>query len=287
MDNKFKTLIEDFLIVIEKFHEVYVDPHINIVLDELDQLKSEYNISHFIKVILENLDRKGISALSFIFVGQNILFERLNVQQPAFHRLVKHFDLKPLDIENSEYVLDACLKRAQVTTDIDDEAKEFLLNMSSGYPYSIHLLGHETFNSMLERYIRVPKKGLMIIKADFASGMKNALISEEERFSKLFSSLNELEKQYITIMADESKKDIPYTYHFNDIIEGIPNNNSEEKLEQATEVLNSLCEKNILTEIGDCNMFSKQEEKQYKFNEEIFRVYLFYNLHNIDKLDYE
>jgi len=286
-NNKFKTLTESFVYIIKKFCETYVEPHINIVIDELDQLRPEYNIAHFTKVILEKLDREGISALSFIFVGQNILFKRLLDQQPAFHRLVKHFALKPLDSENAEYVLDACLRRASVSTYIEGEAKEFLLKMSSGYPYSLQLLGHESFCYMLERFTKIPDKGLTITHKDFMNGLRNALVSEDERFKNKFTSLSDTEQQYIMTMANENSRTIPIVYKFNNIIEGIAIRDIEERKKQAVEVITSLCEKQILIEISKHAMFTNWEEKEFSFNEEIFRVYMFYKINNVDEIDYD
>ncbi|WP_455714656.1 AAA family ATPase, partial [Anaerosporobacter sp.] len=188
---QFVTLVNSFVEVIHSFRETYVDPHINISLDELDQIKSDYNVAHFLKAVLEQLDKKGEGRfLSFILVGQNCLYNLLYDKQPAFHRLVKHIRLFPLDEENSSYVLDACLKRAKIYTEILDDAERCFLSLTNGYPYFIQLLGDETFNCMLSRYVN--KREILTIKLDdVLSGLKNVIICEQQRYEILIEQLDD------------------------------------------------------------------------------------------------
>lgn len=282
-----KTVIDLFVKVIEKFSEVYVEPHINIVIDELDQIPERYNFAHFIKVVDECLDRKQIHSLSFILVGQIELFKRLREQQPAFYRLVKHFCLQPLTPENSEYVLDACLDKTSnesgIRTTIEDEAKNLLLGLSGGYPHSIHLIGHEAFCSMQERYEKKPDV-LCVVHRDVLQGLKKALIREAERYKEMFQQLNQEEQQCLVIMAG-CKKDIPMMFTMQDIEEGIPIEDIDKKKLLIKNSLKSLCEKQILHEVGYDVIVKNADEKKYEFCEEIFRVYLADVMQNDKELD--
>lgn len=288
---KAQILTEHFVNAIEKFSEIYVEPHINIVIDELDQLPAEYNIAHFIKVVNEILDRKNISGLSFTLVGQNCLFNMLCEQQPAFHRLIKHFNLQPLDMENAEYVLDACLRKtnaeSNIETIIEGDAKNLLLGLTSGYPHSIHLLGHESFNCMLDRYDERQRNSEIEIKqSDILQGLKNALISESVRFKELFSSLLPNEKQCLIIMAgNNNNENIPMIYSMADIIDGLPIEDNNEREEIVDASLKSLCKKQILYELYYDAIIRRNEQKHYSFCEEIFRVFLTDILCNDQSLD--
>ena len=93
-ENNEVSLSDAFVEVIEKMSEMYVEPHINIAIDELDQLNDKYNIAHFIKIVLEKLNSHGTDSLSFILVGQDDLYKRLYTQQQAFSRLVKHIKFR-------------------------------------------------------------------------------------------------------------------------------------------------------------------------------------------------
>lgn len=199
--NSYGTLLDNFVSIMKKFCEAYVAPHINIAIDELDQISQNENISHFMKASLERLSSDNMNVLTFILVGQDVLFKRLYEQQPAFHRLVKHIQLNPLNKENTEWVFDACLKRSEIPVNIDCDDKDMLLNLSGGYPAVIQLLGHETFNCALEKYNRKPNN-IAILPQDVIHGLKNAIISESVRFDTILEQLTGEERNCILTMAD-------------------------------------------------------------------------------------
>lgn len=280
---QFVTLVNSFVEVIHSFRETYVDPHINISLDELDQINPEYNIAHFIKAVLEQLDKKGDERfLSFILVGQNCLYNLLYDKQPAFHRLVKHIRLFPLDEENSSYVLDACLKRANICTEILDDAKICFLRLTNGYPYFIQLLGDETFNAMLSRYVR--QKNLLTIKLeDVLSGLKNVIICEQQRYEILLEELDDNIKSCILTLASKKVINPPFRFNLKNIEEGLLIEDSINRNKEAKNIVQILINKQVLQELdGKIN-----EDKEFCFQEEIFRVYLFDRINNVNRLSFD
>lgn len=282
--NNEMSLVDALVSVVKGVSNMYVAPHINIAIDELDQLDEKYNIAHFIKVVLETLNTDDYDVLSFILVGQDNLYKRLYSQQPAFARLVKHIILEPLADEYAEMVLDACLKRSNVSIGINYEAKELLLDLSGGYPYYIQKLGHETFNSMLERYeISIH---LEIILKDVLDGLKNTLIDAEERYKSIILDLNDEERNCIWTLADMNQNKLPFVYDFTDIMEGIPMQTGNAQKESAREIVKSLIDKQVLMITGE-EIYRSSEEEKYRFNEEMFRVYLNDRIYNKKRLDYE
>lgn len=272
---KYNTLVTSFIEIIHKYTQVYVEPHINIVLDELDQINPQYNIAHFIKVVLEQLNRKGDDYLSFILVGQNSLFDTLNNSQPAFHRIVKHINLLPLDEEYSRDVLQACLKRAEIPTEIENECEDLFLNITCGYPYNIQLLGNETFNCMLERYNSIPNE-FTIVEKDLLGGLKNVIVSEEQRYAILLENLESDEKGIVLTLADADVKSCPYEFTKESIEAGLSIQDNEIRKEEARKMVKSLLEKQIIREVEN----AITREKKYVFQEEIFRIYLFDRINN-------
>lgn len=276
---KYNTLVSSFIEVIHKYAQIYVDPHINIALDELDQVKSHYNIAHFIKVILEQLSRKGDNYLSFILAGQNSLFNTLHDSQPAFHRIVKHINLWPLDEEYSRDVLKACLKRTEIPTEIEDKCEELFLNITCGFPYNIQLLGNEMFNCMLEKYNSVPNE-FIINEKDLLGGLKNVIVSEEQRYAILLEELESNEKGIIFTLADSDASSCPYEFTQESIESGLSIQDDKIRKEEARKMIKSLLNKQIIREVE--NEITK--ENRYVFQEEIFRIYLFDRINNERKL---
>ena len=280
--SKFTSLTTNFINLISEFAQVYVNPHINISIDELDQVESKVNLSHFIKNVLEQLDRKSQRFLSFILVGQNILFDLLYSNQPAFHRLFKHIRLMPLDEENASYVIDACLKRSGKNIIIENDAMDIFLGLTNGYPYSIQLLGDESFNSMLTR-CNYSNESLEIQLVDVVAGLKNIHICEEQRYKIIIDELLPIEKSCIFAIANTKiVKKLPLKFQVKDIEEGLSIDMECERKTEAKNIILSLLEKQIIIE----NDTQLGNEKQYSFQEEIFRTYLFYRINNKDKIKF-
>lgn len=276
---KYNTLISSFIEIIHKYTQVYVEPHINIALDELDQVNSQHNIAHFIKVILEQLNRKGDNYLSFILAGQNSLFDTLYNSQPAFHRIVKHINLLPLDEEYSRDVLQACLKRAEIPTEIENRCEELFLNITCGYPYNIQLLGNEMFNCMLEKYNNMPKE-FIIDEKDLLGGLKNVIVSEDQRYTILLEELESNEKGILFMLADSGVSSCPYEFTQESIEAGLSIQDDKIREEEARKVIKSLFNKQIIRKVENDII----REDRYVFQEEIFRIYLFDRINNERKL---
>ncbi len=276
---KYNTLVSSFIEIIHKYAQIYVEPHINIALDELDQVNPCHNIAHFIKVILEQLNRKGDNYLSFILAGQNSLFDTLYESQPAFHRIVKHINLLPLDEEYSRDVLQACLKRAEVPTQIESKCEDLFLNITCGYPYNIQLLGSETFNCMLERYNSMPNE-FTIIEQDLLGGLKNVIVFGEQRYAILLEKLSSDEKNIVFTLANADVSSCPYEFTQDSIEAGLSIQDSIIRKEETKRVVKELLNKQIIREVE--NVITS--EKRYVFQEEIFRIYLFDRINNERKL---
>lgn len=280
------SLVKGFVNVIEKFSEIYKDPHINIAIDELDQLDKNEKIAQFIKAVLENLAAKEENILSFILVGQNELFNTLYNQQPAFHRLVKYIKLLPLSNENTEEVLYACLGRSEIQTTIEQDAKNMLINLSGGYPASIQLLGHETFVCGLKKYNKRPDIIILLLQ-DIIGGVKNAILNDAARFEVIMKDLDGYEKNCILSMANVKQALIPFTYNVSHVLDGLPIRNDSDKLELSKKIINSLINKQILLVLDD-DSNKEFHNRKFRFKEELLRVYLNYKINNNEMdIDYE
>lgn len=191
-----------------------------------------------------------MSVVSFIFSGQPIVLNNLLEQQPAFHRLVKHVELKPLNDDSSQYVILACLNKAEIKTEIHDNAQKLLLNIAGGYPYSLHKLGHEAFNAMTNGYLKRPSF-FEIESEDVIIGLKNMLIDFASRFEQILQSLTDDERETLHMLINEWEQNLPNSYLH--LVGNLPAIFTQkilfEKIKLSSEVIDSLCEKQILTPI--------------------------------------
>lgn len=260
-------------IIIDKFieaiiHTSYVieDPHINILIDEVDQLGESINFAHFLKVVCESLDRRQYTGLSFIVIGQDRVYSRLLRQQPAFERIINPINLGPLDSENSEYVFDACLQSSDQTISFDPETRGMLLDIASGYPYIIHLLGHYSIYNMQTRYNSIPETGLLVNQQDFLEGLRIVIDSKKEMYNQIIDNCSDSEKTIIFSLVVFSTKSIPQVYIYNNIVKLLKNNFLESEV---LPILDSLCNNGILKVVT-----SFTQEKAYIFDSELFRIYV-------------
>ena len=242
--DKEPALLKGFVDVIEELSDVFCEPHINILIDELDQLPADENIAHFIKCATEALNRRGITTLSFILAGQTSVVEVLLKQQQAFMRLVKHIDLKPLSDDDSLFVLTSALEEGDVPTEIEDRASNFLLQLSCGYPYSIHILGHEAFNDMCNQLDKMPRSCL-ITQKNVINAVKAVLISCNERFEETIKSVTPDERYLLSILSTRATKKIPLTFTASTISE-ILDKTLPEPTEDIYKLIKKLCRQQIL-----------------------------------------
>jgi hypothetical protein len=261
-----------FIEALERTVQYLYNCGINIMLDELDQLSEDINFAHFIKVVHETLYRRNIENVTFIFAGQSGLYTRLLSGQPAFERIVKHIQLDSLDDESSHYIIESACRNCDAELKIEPEAEKMILSIASGYPYTIHLLGHESFNQMLNNYEKIPKIGLMIEISDILMGIDRILTNKRERYFDIIDTLNYEEKSFVYSISTKSTKNIPITYTVENLVDSyviLKDAQRDEVIDKFDKLIKSLENKKIIKEIAISN-----EEKRYIFCEELFRIFV-------------
>lgn len=259
------TLAQKFVEAIININETFIEPHINIAIDEIDQIEGSVNIAHFIKATMEKLTTKGIYTISFILVGQTGIYNKLISRQPAFERNVKHIKLSTLDMANSRYVLLSCLKKVGVDIDINDVHVQFIIGLASGFPYLIHLISHETFIMMCDRYDTIPKY-LQIMTEDIVKGINSILENKRDRFDNMINTLDPSEKKLLFSLAKDEQQRFPYRF----AIEYLKAYGDDDSLT----ITKSLCDKLVFSR----KILSRDQSVVYIFNEELFRIYLTYSI---------
>ncbi len=243
---------------------------INIMLDEMDQLNRDINFGHFIKVVNETLNNKGVENITFIVAGQTGIFNRFNNEDRSFERIVKHIPISPLDEEACEYILLYAQDKAKPPFTIQQNAKKMILSLASGYPYVIHLIGDAAFFKM--------KNEKTMTSIDVLSGIENILQSnKKEKYIEKLKHINPFERKVIITLSQYHSNEIPVKIPINWILDRLLNkNNSIDKIQSCLECL---VEKGYLK----VKSTPPNNNKLYYFAEELFRVFV--SLKRIEKYE--
>lgn len=120
-----------------------------IIIDELDKLSKDVEFGHFFKIVHEYLNQDGLSNIIFILVGQKGIFNHLKQQDPSTERILNHVRLRELKEDEARHILTyASSKKAEIPFTIEPDAEKLIMEISSGHPLIIQLLGDAAFSSM-------------------------------------------------------------------------------------------------------------------------------------------
>ena len=159
-----------------------------ITIDELDKLGKNVEFGHFFKIVHEYLNQDGLSRINFILVGQKGTFSQLKEQDPSTERTLKHVILKALKDDEVRHILNyASSKKSETPFTVDPDAEKLILEISSGHPLIIQLLGNAAFSSM-EDPTRMTQKDVLkgiskILKSDTYEKYHPTLVSYLQKYN--------------------------------------------------------------------------------------------------------
>ena len=246
-------------------NKVDCDMGLNIMIDEVDQISKDINFGHFIKVVHETLNRKGIENVTFIFAGQSGVFSRFNNEDPSFERIVTHIPISTLDSKASEHILDYAQENCRPPFLIESPATKMILSLASGYPYVIHLISDYAFTVMKD--VRKMK-----IK-DVLNGLQKILQSDKkEKYLNHLKSLTKDERKILVTLSAFQSENVPVNVPLGWINDrfGETTENSL-SVEKIISNLNNLVEKQYLRISRDK---INKKTVYYSFSEELFRVFI-------------
>lgn len=230
---------------------------INIMLDEIDQLSPDINFGHFLKVVQATLDSRSLKEITFTLAGQKGVFSRFNKEDESFERLVRHIPLAKLNGDASSHILEYASLQASPSFGIQEKARELILGLASGYPYTIHLLGNEAFMGM-------PNERLMT-ENDVLDGLEIILKSDKrEKYLERFMECSPLEHRVLLVLSEHNTSTIPAEVSYKWLLKKANIYIDDEQ--KILETTKSLIAKGHLTEVG--------KREKLVFNDEMFRVFL-------------
>jgi deoxyadenosine/deoxycytidine kinase len=159
-----------------------------IIIDELDKLNKSVEFGHFFKIVHEYLNQDGLNNINFILVGQKGTFTHLKQQDPSTERTLKHVILKALNDNEARHILDyASSKKSETPFAIEPEAEKLILEISSGHPLIIQLLGDAAFSCMEDPTLMTQKdvlKGISkILKSDTYERYHPTLVTYLQKYN--------------------------------------------------------------------------------------------------------
>lgn len=250
--------IEGLNIIYRALNEYTTYKGIIIQIDEIDRIGIDVNFGHFLKLIHEYIIQDKLNKINFILVGQKGIFSLLNEQDNSIDRVIRHIPLTKLDIDECKYILNyASSKKAFSPFTINPDAEEFILKLSSGFPYVIQLIGDSAFFSMNDI-------NFMTIQ-DVFNGIEKILRSDKnEKYSSYFKNASPDERIILSTIAKYNSQELPVIIPLKHIF--IENKKVFKEDIKIIGILNSLEKKGYII---------KNDRKQIcQFNDELFRIFL-------------
>lgn len=163
------------------------------LIDEADRPPVESGLGSYLKLITERLSWRQCSNIVFGLAGLPGLLARLRESHESSPRLFHTLKLEPLEIDERKQVVRLGIaeanKKNSIVTSIDDDAVDFLADLSEGYPHFLQQFSYSAFEIDLDNVISMEdvsdgafKDGgaLSQLGDKFFSEMYHARISSED-----------------------------------------------------------------------------------------------------------
>ncbi|MGH7496061.1 MAG: ATP-binding protein [bacterium] len=230
---------------------------INILIDEIDQLASEINFGHFMKIVHEAINNQGLQGVTFILAGQKGVYKRFVSEDESFERLIRHVPISTLDADASDHVLEFAATQATPKFKIDEKGKALILSISSGYPYVLHLLGDSA-------YIVMEDLRKMTFQ-DVIDGIEIVLNSDKrEKYLERLKDSTKQERHILLTLAEYSPQSLPARIPVEWLSQRLLDYFTDKKeLENALEAL-----------VHKGHLTLRNDKSVCVFSEELFRIFI-------------
>jgi len=236
-----------------------------ILLDEVDMISDEINISNFLRLVHEYADHYNIENLVLILTGQIGTFSRMHKENPSVERMIYHLPLTKLMYNESTHILDYASEHSNPKFIIDDDARDTILKIAAGYPYVIHLLGDAAFTQMKDDYTMSLQNVL--------DGLRTVLKSDkQEKYIDYLSKLEPDDRTFVIKLASYENTELPVQIPFEWINEELGSSLDKKQISKS---LNQLQQKGYITQ--------DRFNKVCQFNDELFRIFI--RLRGMEMLD--
>ena len=128
-----------------------------ILIDEADKPDASANLGELCKLLTERLTRRRCEKVSIGVAGLPGLITKLRDSHASAPRVFEVFSLEPLEVSERKDVIDSGLSEAaeknSFRTEITDEAKEAIAQLSEGYPHFLQEFAYCAFDKDRDGHI--------------------------------------------------------------------------------------------------------------------------------------
>lgn len=241
-------LSADFLRTIRMFWSA-VDTELDgliFIIDEVDTI-ADGDIASFCKITTEALVDAGLEQVAIMLVGISGAMEKLKQEHPSVGRIFRTIEVLPMtDIESSD-IVSLALKGTNVT--IQQSVTDQIVNLSTGYPSPVHLLGYHAFDEDDDQLIN---------EGDFRKGLDKviALVKREE-LSSVYQKAGTGDYRKILQAMANYEGDIVPLKHLADYI--------GRRSDAMSSYMNALIERGVVQRI---------DRAQYKISDPLLKIYI-------------
>lgn len=158
-----------------------------LVVDEIHNLKTFDGVGSFFKVVSEAWAVDGYRNAMFAVIGLPDVPANISRDDPSAPRIFSYVELKRMTADECLKIVRNCISKSGKT--IDDEAALAIATRSGGFPYFLHQLGYDAFESDTD--------GAIDMK-DLNNGFSASLVQFERMFfGDLYKSVEGKQKQKI------------------------------------------------------------------------------------------
>jgi Cdc6-like AAA superfamily ATPase len=120
------------------------------LIDEADRPPVDAGLGELLKMFTERLARSGCDRVVIGLAALPTIIQKLRASHESAPRLFHNFLLEPLEIEERRPVIEIGIQQANdknaYKTNISNDAKDFLADLSEGYPHFLQQFAFSAFN---------------------------------------------------------------------------------------------------------------------------------------------
>lgn len=205
-------VLDDFVLQIANFCEQTQGEldGVFFLIDEADRPPVEANLGEFLKFFIERLGRRSCQKVLFGLAGLPPLLGRLRDSHKSSPRLFQIMLLEPLELDERKKVvqlgLESANKKNIEQTIIENDALEFLAELSEGYPHFVQQFAYSAFETDVDNVIDLKDVGdgafsdngaLSQLGDKFFNEMYNARVSSED-YRRVLDGMSDHGDQWVS-----------------------------------------------------------------------------------------
>lgn len=216
------------------------------VIDEVDTI-ADGDIASFCKITTEALSDAGLEQVAIMLVGITGAMEKLKQDHPSVGRIFRTIEVLPMTDKESTDIISLALNGTDVR--IQQSVTSQIINLSTGYPSPVHLLGYHVFDEDEDK---------IIDEIDFKKGLDKVItLVKREELSSVYQKAGTGDyRKILQAMAGYEEEIVPLKYLADYI---------GRRSDAMSSYMNALIERGVVERI---------DRAQYKISDPLLKIYI-------------